>query len=233
MENNSNFETYLFISIKKFIIRVSTKENKKIYEKELIIKEPLNNSINEELESFLSQNIFKIEKIISNFIKEIFVILDSDQFFPIEVSIKKKNFERNIDIKSLNYLLNEAKDCCKKTIDDKRIIHMLINNYQVDNKNYDFFPQGVSVNTFSFDVKFICLTKDIIENLEKILKKYFISLNQVLCADYIGVFLSNHQKDIFHMAKKIINGHNQNEVKLINKLTKKEGFFERFFNFFS
>ena len=39
-------------------------------------------------------------------------------------------------------------------------------------------------------------------------------------------------KDIFSMARKIINGHNPNEVSLINKSLKNKGFFEKFFNFF-
>ena len=33
---------------------------------------------------------------------------------------------KKINLKNLNYLLNEAKDCCKKTIGNKKIIHMII-----------------------------------------------------------------------------------------------------------
>ncbi len=35
------------------------------------------------------------------------------------------------------------------------------------------------------------------------------------------------------MTKKIINGHNPNEVKLVNKTRENKGFFEKFFNFFN
>ena len=35
------------------------------------------------------------------------------------------------------------------------------------------------------------------------------------------------------MTKKIIDGHNKNEVKLVNKTPKNKGFFEKFFDLFS
>ena len=35
------------------------------------------------------------------------------------------------------------------------------------------------------------------------------------------------------MASKIIDGYNKNEVKIVNKTQKNEGFFEKFFNLFS
>ena len=83
------------------------------------------------------------------------------------------------DLKSLNYLLYEAKDYCRKTIDDRKIIHMIINNYQIDNKSYPFFPIDVSGNNFSIDISFICISNRLIKKLEKILKKYHISLSQL------------------------------------------------------
>ena len=35
------------------------------------------------------------------------------------------------------------------------------------------------------------------------------------------------------MTKKMVNGYNPNEVLLVNKTRKNEGFFEKFFNFFN
>ena len=45
--------------------------------------------------------------------------------------------------------------------------------------------------------------------------------------------MPHDEKDIFLMAKKIINGHNPNEVLLVNKTPKNKGFFEKIFHFFS
>ena len=50
---------------------------------------------------------------------------------------------------------------------------------------------------------------------------------------YVRTFLDNQNKDLFLMAKKVIEGCNSNEVIFMSKAIKNEGFFEKFFNFFS
>ena len=232
MENNFNFKTFLFIDSKKIIISVYSDINQKIYQEELVFDSKMQDLSFDNLDLFLNKNIFKIEKKLKSFIKNVYVILDSNKFFTVEISLKKKNYENVFDLKSLNYLLYEAKDYCRKTIDDRKIIHMIINNYQIDNKSYPFFPIDVSGNNFSIDISFICISNRLIKKLEKILKKYHISLSQVVSANYAMKFLINDEKDIFLMSKKIMNGHNPNEVMLVEKTSKNEGFFEKFFNFF-
>ena len=69
--------------------------------------------------------------------------------------------------------------------------------------------------------------------MEQILKRYQISLEKVVSAPYIKKFLTDDDKDIFLMAKKIIAGYNPNEVKLAEKTIKNKGFFEKFFNLFN
>ena len=232
MENNFNFKTFLFIDSKKIIISVYSDINQKIYQEKLVFDSKMQDLSFDNLDLFLNKNIFKIEKKLKSFIKNVYVILDSNKFFTVEISLKKKNYENVFDLKSLNYLLYEAKDYCRKTIDDRKIIHMIINNYQIDNKSYPFFPIDVSGNNFSIDISFICISNRLIKKLEKILKKYHISLSQIVSANYAMKFLINDEKDIFLMSKKIMNGHNPNEVMLVEKTSKNEGFFEKFFNFF-
>ena len=103
----------------------------------------------------------------------------------------------------------------------------------IDNKFYTTLPENVNCNIFSLDTEFICLSKNLIENTEKILKKYHISLNQILSASYLKKFKDNTDKTIFTTASRIISGHNSNQVLLIGKTNKKYGFFEKFFNFFN
>lgn len=228
-----DFETYLYIGNDRLIISLFQKrDSKNLYKDEFFFKTPLYDVSLDTLSEFLNKNIFKIEKKLKSFIKNVYVILDSNKFFTVEISLKKKNYENVFDLKSLNYLLYEAKDYCRKTIDDRKIIHMIINNYQIDNKSYPFFPIDVSGNNFSIDISFICISNRLIKKLEKILKKYHISLSQVVSANYAMKFLINDEKDIFLMSKKIMNGHNPNEVMLVEKTSKNEGFFEKFFNFF-
>ena len=110
---------------------------------------------------------------------------------------------------------------------------MLINNYQVDNKNYSLLPKNIMCQNYSLDIKLICLEENLFRDLELILKKYHISIKQVLSGEYINEFCLTDDVDIFAKAKKITDGFNQNEVVLVNKTEQNKGFFEKFFNFFS
>ena len=110
---------------------------------------------------------------------------------------------------------------------------MVINKYKVDNKDYSLLPYDIKCNNFSLEVNFSCISHEFIEDLEKILKKFQISINQIISANYIKNFIKNNDEDVFLMTKKIINGHNPNEVKLVNKTRENKGFFEKFFNFFN
>ncbi len=233
MDDNLKFETYLYIGPKKLIILTNTKSKKKIYEKELKLDESLVHYDLSKLDYFLNENIFKIEKLLNSFVKKIFVIIDLDQFLTVEISVKKKNFENFINSQSLHLLLNEAKECCKKTIEDRKIIHMIINSYKINNEHYSFLPKDINAKNISLDIKFICLPKSLIRNLEQSLKKLQISIDELLCAKYIKNYSEKDNIDFFDMANKIILGHNKNEVKIVNKKIKNKGFFEKFFDFFS
>ena len=46
-------------------------------------------------------------------------------------------------------------------------------------------------------------------------------------------YFKDSEMDIFSMCRKIMQGHNRNEILLVHKKTKNKGFFEKFFNFFS
>ena len=145
---------------------------------------------------------------------------------------KKNNYENKVNINALKHILYEAKDDCKKTRLGKEILHMTIENYYFDGQNYSYLPDNIKCQNFSLDIKFLCVSTKIIKNLEKILKQYQISINRIVSAKYINSFLNDDEKDIFFMAKEIIDGYNPNEVMMIDKSTKNQGFFEKIFQFF-
>ena len=95
MVEYSNFETYLFLSPKKFIILVVKETKEKIYENELFLESNNKDFDLDKLDEFLNNNIFKIEKILNNFIKNVNLIIDSENFFSVSLSIKKKKLWRN------------------------------------------------------------------------------------------------------------------------------------------
>jgi len=77
------------------------------------------------------------------------------------------------------------------------------------------------------------LPDELIKNIEKTLKKFQISVNRILSASYIDKFTKDRDTNFFKMTSKIINGYNKNEVKIINKISKNKGFFEKFFDLFN
>tara|TARA_B100001063_G_C16695342_1_gene519454 strand:- start:552 stop:1253 length:702 start_codon:yes stop_codon:yes gene_type:complete len=233
MNENLKYETYLLISNKKFIISVNTELDQKIYSAEQNFYDESEFELSKKLDHFLNDNVFKIEKKLKDFIKRISVILDLDIFSPIEISIKKKINQDEMNTKILNHLAYEAKNYCKKSLEHKKIIHMFIKNYKLNNQSFSKLPNDISGKNLSLDIKFITIDEDSIKQLEKIFKKYQISLHKVLNAEYLKEFLSQNETNIFSMAKKIAEGFNDNEVTFITKSSKKKGFFEKFFNFFN
>ena len=142
MNNNFNFQSFLFISPKKIIISINDEFTfEELYKKENIIKNDTNEISFEYINKFLDENILKIEKKLNSFIEKIILIVDSDDFTPIEISVKKQNHNQLITQESLTYSLNEAKDECKKNFEEKKIVHMFIKNYIIDNNNYSSLPK--------------------------------------------------------------------------------------------
>ena len=234
MNEELKFETYLFIDSKKLVICVIEKKTFKILFKEEKLLDDHNEDSNlKKLDNFLAKNIFKIEKILKNFVKDVYIILDDKEFLPIEISIKKDHNGNSISQENLINPLNVLKNLCQFSFKDKKIIHMLIENYQIDGKDYSFLPENLKCNNFSLDIKFICLSKNLIEHYESVLKRYHILVNQILNAEYIEQFQDQQNPNIYTTASRIISGYNNNEISLVNKTLKSKGFFEKFFDFFS
>jgi len=234
MNEKLKFETYLFMDIKKLVVCVIEKKTFKVLFKEEKLLDDHNEDSNlKKLDNFLAKNILKIEKILKDFVKDIYIILDDKEFFPIEISIKKDHNGNSITQENLINPLNVLKNLCQFSFKDKKIIHMLIENYQIDGKDYSILPENLKCNNFSLDIKFICLSKNLIEHYELILKRYHILVNQILNAEYIRQFQNQQNPNIYTTASRIISGYNNNEISLVNKTFKNKGFFEKFFDFFS
>ena len=122
MDNNSNFQTYLFINSKNFEISVNNLSDFKIlYEKKKIYQNNFNELDYNQLDIFLKENIYEIEKRLNSFVKNIILIIDFDFYFNLSVSIKRNNNRKFIKLEDINYLLNDLRDQCQKTISNKKL----------------------------------------------------------------------------------------------------------------
>ena len=234
MIEESDIETYLCISPNEFIIYLYDKKNlKNLYKKNF----ELNNNTNlidfNNLDKFLADNIFKIEKLSGNFIKNIFLVIDSDQIVESNFGIKKKNYENAIDKKILKNILIDAKDLFRENYQNYNIMHILISRY-LENGNYHYkFNNGFEGDYLCLELKFKCISSEFIYKINNVLSKYQIDLAGCLDSEYIKNYFFNDKLEFSEMIYKIQAGINDNEVKLIPKNVKKDGFFEKFFQLFS
>tara|TARA_B100000963_G_scaffold235028_1_gene205408 strand:+ start:467 stop:1168 length:702 start_codon:yes stop_codon:yes gene_type:complete len=233
MTNNLGNKIFLFLSFDKFIIVVLNSNDELVYEKETLSNNKSNQIDSKFLDNFLSENIFKIEKELNEFVKNIYLIIDNQNIFSVYLSIKNKFDNIIINSNSINKLLRDAKSCCKKTLDNFDILHMVIDQFYIDGTYYKILPEKKNCKNFSIEISYICLPKKISKTIEDVLAKYQISLNKILSFNYLNNFLDDKNNNLYTTAQKILDGFNENEVYITNKNPKKLGFFEKFFNFFN
>ncbi|MDB2698585.1 hypothetical protein N9Y77_03335 [Candidatus Pelagibacter bacterium] len=231
MIENSDFETFLYISKSKYQIFVYDKNNlKNLYSEEIGYSDEIELNT---LSKFLDDNIYKIEKKIKNFIRNIVLIIEDDKILEIGISLKKKNYEKNENHKQLENSLVEVKDIFKENYQDLLIMHMVIvekeNNFLLNNANNND-------DYLSLEVNFISIPNIFTFYFDKLLENHQINIKRYMSGDYIKSFFdieSIESRELFVMANKLNDGLNKNEVQLISKSKENRGFFEKFFQLFS
>ncbi len=234
MTEKLNFEVYLSISEKKFEIYLLDKINlKNIYKKELYIENGKNSIDYNILNTFLDKNIFKIEKLIGHFLKNIFLIIENNQILNFSMGIKKINYGEKINKGYLESSLAELKDLFKENYQNNKIIHFIINRYLIDGIDYNSFDKEIDGDNICVEVNFISAPNILIKEISNVLEKYQIKIDRLFEMNYIKNFFEEGSLDLSIIAFKIQSGHNQNEIALVPKTIKKTGFFEKFFQLFS
>ena len=185
------------------------------------------------LENFLEKNILKIEKDLKNFIKNIYIIFENDNFFIARTSIRH-DFEKNIFTHGLiNEALIDIRNHFYKYSPGYEIVHMIIDRYVINGDTHKDLPQNIDSDNIVIQANFICLDHQIIKKFKKIFSKYQISINKILSYDYLKNLDTKKSENIAKVANDNINGYHLNEVFMVRKKSKNQGFFEKFFNFFN
>ncbi len=234
MTDELSFEAYLSISQKKFEIYLLDKKNlKNIYNEEVNLENDLGLINYNLLHSFLDENIFKIEKLIGNFLRSIVVIIDNDQTLNFSIGMKKKNYGEKINKHYLEVSLVELKELFKENYQNNKIIHFIVDRYLIDGINYTSFDEEIDGNYMCVEANFISMPNILIKEIGNVLEKYQVKIDRLFEKKYINNFFGDQISDLSIAAFKIQSGLNQNEVALIQKSLKKKGFFEKFFQLFS
>ena len=232
MIEKTSFETFIYISKNKYQIFVYDK-NKYInlYDNELLINDEIALSNLDQLSKFLDENIYKIEKKVNNFIKSVIVIIEDDNILNTSISLKKKNYDKQINQKYLKSNLIEIKDLFKENYQDQIIMHMILVNK--DEKEYLSKNIDINQDHLFLEVSFISLSNNITIFFDKLFEKHQIKISKYMSAKYIKSFINKETSELSMMANKLKNGHNQNEVIIVSKNIENKGLFEKFFQLFS
>ena len=234
MTDELDLESYLSISSKKIGIYILDKKKlKNLYFQEQDFK---NNNVFSDLNilnEFLDKNIFKIEKLVGRFIKNIKLIIESEDILKLNIGLKKKNYEKIITKKFLENSLTELKDLINKNYQEYKIMHMHIINYIFDGRHSSEFEVGKNCKNLAIEVEFISVPNKLILEIDKILINFQIKSRNYINQNYIQSLFKDQKISLSEMSYKSQKGYNTNEVSIIPKNQKKVGFFEKFFQLFS
>ena len=231
MIENSDFETFLYISKNKYQIFVYDKNNlKNLYNEEIKNNDEIELNI---LSKFLEENIYKIEKIINNFIKNIILIIKDDKVLDVGISIKKKKYKESVDQKHLENMLVEAKDVFRENYQDQIIMHMIIVSDNKNKNNFLLNNLNKSDDFLFIEIKFISISNNFTFYFDKLLESYQIKISRYMSGNYIKSYIGESTAELSFIADKLNNGLNKNEVQLVSKNRENKGFFEKFFQLFS
>ena len=234
MTEESNLEVYLTISQKKFGIYLFDKKNlKNIHNEEIYIEDETYLIDYNLLDSFLNKNIFKIEKLIGNFLRSVIVIIENEQTLNCSIGIKKKNYGEKINKHYLESSLAELKDLFKENYQNNKIIHFIVSRYLIDGVDYKSFDEEINGQDMCVEVNFTSIPNTLIKEISNVIEKYQIKIDLFFEKKYISNFFEGENLDLALIAYKIQSGYNKNEINLVAKSSKKRGFFEKFFQLFS
>jgi len=223
---------FIILNKDKIIFSCLNNENKISFTMSHTLKNGLNNLF-EDLEKFFIHNLIDIEKSLKDFIKKIYIILDTDNSLIANLSIKYNLGTEKINENKINDLLSSLKYQFIKYNNDQKVIHMTISKLLIDGKEKNLSFVKETSNNLILEVRFECLKFEIVNIIKKLLSKFQISVEKILIANYLRDSAQNHEQNIVYKAENILLGKNVSEVLWVDKKPVKKDFFEKFFNFFN
>ena len=223
---------FIILNKDKIIFSCLNNENKISFTMSHTLKNGLNNLF-EDLEKFFIDNLIDIEKSLKDFIKKIYIILDTNNSLIANLSIKYNLGTEKINENKINDLLSSLKYQFIKYNNDQKVIHMTISKLLIDGKEKNLSFVKETSNNLILEVRFECLKFEIVNIIKKLLSKFQISVEKILIANYLRDSAQNHEQNIVYKAENILLGKNVSEVLWVDKKPVKKDFFEKFFNFFN
>ena len=234
MINNENQSFYLAIVGQSLHIDYfGSNDSNSYFQKNYLMPDTLGDNLNLTiLSKFILEKVKDFEKNVGSFIEKVNVITDTkhDQF---SLSLKNKYDSDKIKETDVVRLITDAKQQIIRNNKDYVILHLLIDKYIVDGKEYLEFPENLSYKELIIEVSFIAVQNSAVKTLNKIFKDCNIEVKKIISYQYSSRFAKKSDISPCIAGKKVIDGINPLEVITHNLNTRKQGLFEKMFNFFS
>ena len=178
--NNNNYQIYFDCGFSKLRVAAYSKTDlNKIYYTE---SKFLFDHIDIDLE--VQKIITYLEENTKEYINDVNLMIDSTKIFSIGISISKKIDGSKLKQEDIQFLVQEAKQQISKNYNNQNITHIIINNYKINEVDYDYLQTEINCNIISLDILFICLPEEMIEYFKNLFYKFNISINQIICSSY-------------------------------------------------
>ena len=203
------------------------------HQKKYLMPDTLDDNLNLTiLTKFILEKVKDFEKDVGSFIEKVNLITDAkyDQF---SLSLKNKFNSNKIKDTDVVRLINDAKKLIIRNNKNCFILHILLDKYIVDGKEYFEFPENLNYNEFIIDLSFITVQNSNIETLNRVLKNCNIEVKKIISHQYSNRFADKRDTSPCIAGKRVIEGINSSEVITQNVYSKKQGLFEKMFNFFT
>ena len=234
MINNENQFFYLAIVGQNLHIDYfESKDSYSSYQKNYLMPDTLDDNLNLiVLSKFVLEKVKDFEKEVGRFIEKVYVITDA-KYNKFSLSLKNKYDSDKIKETDVVRLISDAKQQISRNNKDFVILHLLVDKYIVDGKEYLEFPENRSYKEFIIQISFITVQNATVKTLNKIFKDCNIEVKKIISHQYSSSFAEKNDISPCIAGKKVIDGINPSEVMMHNLYTKKQGLFEKMFNFFS
>ena len=234
MINNENQFFYLAIVGQNLHIDYfESKDSYSSYQKNYLMPDTLDDNLNlVVLSKFVLEKVKDFEKEVGRFIEKVYVITDA-KYNKFSLSLKNKYDSDKIKETDVVRLISDAKQLISRNNKDFAILHLLVDKYIVDGEEYLEFPENRSYKEFIIEISFITVQNSTVKTLNKIFKDCNIEVKKIISHQYSSSFAEKSDISPCIAGKKVTDGINPSEVMMHNLYTKKQGLFEKMFNFFS
>ena len=234
MINNENQFFYLAIVGQNLHINYfESKDSYSSYQKNYLMPDTLDDNLNLiVLSKFVLEKIKDFEKEVGRFIEKVYVITDA-KYNKFSLSLKNKYDSDKMKVTDVVRLISDAKQQISRNNKDLAILHLLVDKYIVDGEEYLEFPENRSYKEFIIEISFITVQNSTVKTLNKIFKDCNIEVKKIISHQYSSSFAEKSDISPCIAGKKVTDGINPSEVMMHNLYTKKQGLFEKMFNFFS